>query len=67
MIYIKNGRIHDAIHETPYIGTILIEGDKIAAIASDLSAPIDAHVIDAEGMDVYPGFVEAHCHLGLEE
>ena len=67
MICIKNGRIHDAVHETPYIGNILIEEDKIISIGSDFSVPVDAHIIDAGGMEVYPGFVEAHCHLGLEE
>ena len=67
MICIKNGRVHDAVHETPYIGNILIEEDKIISIGSDFSVPVDAHIIDAGGMEVYPGFVEAHCHLGLEE
>ena len=26
----------------------------------------EAAVIDAMGIDVYPGFVDAHCHLGLD-
>ena len=37
MICIKNGRVHDAVHETPYIGNILIEEDKIISIGSDFS------------------------------
>ena len=67
MIVIKNGRIHDAVHEEPYTGDILVEDKMIQAIGSHLDIPEDAEIIDAEGMDVYPGFVEAHCHLGLEE
>ena len=67
MICIKNGRIHDAIHETPYEGDILIEGGVIRAIGENLQVPEDAEMLDASGLEVYPGFVEAHCHLGLEE
>ena len=52
MICIKNGRVHDAVHETPYIGNILIEEDKIISIGSDFSVPVDAHIIDAGGMEV---------------
>ncbi len=61
---IKNGRIHDAVHEEPYVADILILDGKIAQIGTDL--PEEGEVIDAAGKDVYPGFVEAHCHLGLD-
>ncbi len=61
---IKNGRIHDAVHEEPYVADILILDGKIAQIGTDL--PEKGEVIDAAGKDVYPGFVEAHCHLGLD-
>lgn len=26
----------------------------------------EARIIDADGLRIYPGFVEAHCHLGLD-
>ena len=45
---------------------ILIEGDKIAAIGENLSVPQDVEVIDVTGLNVYPGFVEAHGHIGLD-
>lgn len=61
---IKNGRIHDAVHEEPYVADILIRDGKIVQIGTDL--PEEGEVIDAAGKDVYPGFVEAHCHLGLD-
>ena len=61
---IKNGRIHDAVQEEPYVADILIRDGKIAQIGTDL--PEEGEVIDAAGKDVYPGFVEAHCHLGLD-
>ena len=61
---IKNGRIHDAVQEEPYVADILIRDGKIVQIGTDL--PEEGEVIDAAGKDVYPGFVEAHCHLGLD-
>ena len=63
---IKNGTIYDAIHETPYIADIRVEGGKICEIAEGLAAAEGEEVIDAAGLRVYPGFVEAHCHLGLD-
>ena len=32
-----------------------------------MNAPADAQVIDAAGCIVAPGFVEGHCHIGLDE
>ena len=63
---IKNGTIYDAIHETPYIADIRVEGGTICEIAEGLAAAEGEEVIDAAGLRVYPGFVEAHCHLGLD-
>ena len=61
---IKNGRIHDAVNREPYAADILVRDGKIAAIGRDLGG--DEEIFDAAGLDVYPGFVEAHCHLGLD-
>lgn len=27
--------------------------------------PVDEEVIDGKGMQMYPGFIDAHCHLGM--
>lgn len=68
MILIKQGMINDAVHEEAYQADILIADGKIKKIAPVLDGKIvnDALVIDASGKQVYPGFVEAHCHLGLD-
>ena len=63
---IKNGRIHDAVHREAYAADILLADGKIAAIGSGLTAPADAAVFDADGLEVYPGFVDAHTHIGLD-
>lgn len=66
MLCVKNGLIHDAVNQETYQGDILIEDGKIKAIGKELALEEGTEVIDAEGLMVYPGFVEAHCHLGLD-
>ena len=66
MICIKNGLLHTMEEKEPFNGDILIENGKIAAIGKKLEIPADAQVFDASGLEVYPGFVEAHCHIGLD-
>ena len=45
-------------------GTIVIEGDRIAAIgpAANVAVPSGATIIDAAGQTVIPGLVDAHAH-----
>lgn len=66
MLCIKNGNIHDAVHREPFRGDILVENGKIRALGENLTIPQGAAVVDAEGLQVYPGFVEAHGHIGLD-
>lgn len=64
MLCIKNGMVHDAIHQDPYIADVLIDNGRIISIENGLNIS-DAEVYDAEGMEVYPGFIDAHTHIGL--
>ncbi|MCZ0733477.1 amidohydrolase family protein [Phreatobacter sp. AB_2022a] len=41
---------------------ILIEGDRIAAVAPGIAAA-DAEIVDAEGFIASPGYVDSHHHL----
>ena len=66
MLCVKNGMIHDAVHEEAFRGDILVEDGKIKAIGENLEIPEDTEIVDAEGLQVYPGFVEAHGHIGLD-
>ena len=66
MICIKNGLIHTALSPQPFVGSILVEGTTIQKIGPDVEAPAGCQIIDASGLSVYPGFVEAHCHIGLD-
>jgi len=44
------------------VGDVLVEDDRIAAVAPSIAVPEGAAVIDAEGTIVAPGFVNAHMH-----
>jgi len=66
MLCIKNGEVHTALTPETFIGDILIENGKIKAIGPELSVPEGTQMIDAAGKQVFPGFVEAHGHIGLE-
>ena len=66
MLFIKNGVINTVTNGVIH-GDILIENGKIIEIGTNISHPQDAQVIDANGNKVYPGFIDAHTHLGLWE
>ncbi|HAH94961.1 MAG TPA: amidohydrolase [Dielma fastidiosa] len=66
MLLIKNGMIYTMGKAGILQGDILIDNGKIKAVGKDLA--VDAkQVIDASGFNIYPGLIEAHCHLGLHE
>ena len=67
MILIKNGRVFTMTGDIIENGSILIKDGKIDQVGLDINSPEGVQVIDAGGRMVLPGFVEAHCHLGLQE
>ena len=66
MLCVKNGNVHDAIHEEAYRADILVEEGRIKAIGEHLETEEGVQSVEAEGLHVYPGFVEAHGHIGLD-
>lgn len=46
--------------------SLLIRDGKIAALGTNLVIPEGTTVIDATGLFVMPGFVDAHSHLGMD-
>ncbi|WOO35310.1 amidohydrolase [Anaerocolumna sp. AGMB13020] len=65
-LLIKGGLIHDAVNETPYIADILAVGGKITKIQPDINPEEGTSVVDAKGLYIYPGLVDAHSHIGLD-
>lgn len=72
MLLIKNGRLMTMAGNTYDRGFVLVEGDKIIKTGAmgepgaqeTEGAPEE---IDAGGMTIVPGFVDAHCHIGMFE
>lgn len=65
---IKQANIHNAVDREAFVADIYVEDGKIVKIEKTLPEKecADAEVIDASGYDLYPGFVDAHCHMGLD-
>ncbi|MGN0351562.1 MAG: amidohydrolase [Roseburia sp.] len=67
-LLIKQGNIHNAVDEEVFVGDIFVVDGKIQKIAPIIGGKEinDAEILDATGLQIYPGFVDAHCHLGLQ-
>ncbi|MEA1961303.1 MAG: amidohydrolase [Bacillota bacterium] len=48
-------------------GIILVEGDTIRSVGADQPIPPGYTLIDASEDYVFPGFIDSHTHIGLEE
>jgi len=66
MLFIKNGKVLTMAGETYDNGSVLIKDGKILDVGQ-IEAPEGAEIIDAKGHYVLPGFIDAHCHLGMWE
>lgn len=44
-------------------GDVLVRGERIEQVGTDLAAPADAQVVDATGGIVMPGMVDTHRHM----
>jgi imidazolonepropionase-like amidohydrolase len=64
-IAITNAKLFDSesMKSIPNV-TILIRGNKIAAVGTNVEIPADAKRIDAAGKTVIPGLWDMHVHLG---
>ena len=65
---VRHGTILTAVNGTISGGTILIEDGKITAVGPDaqVAVPAGAREIDATGMWVTPGLLDAHSHMSIE-
>ncbi len=67
MILIQNAKIYTMAGKVLEKGSILIENGIIKEISEVISVPDNTEIIDADGKLVFPGMIDAHCHLGLWE
>ena len=64
---IKNGTINTMAASGIIKADIRVQDGRIAAVGENLKEEAGELIIDASGKQVFPGMVEAHCHLGMEE
>jgi imidazolonepropionase-like amidohydrolase len=58
--------VFDGVNPQPHAGwSVLVEGDKIAAVGPNLTAPAGAKVIELPGETLTPGLIEGHSHIFL--
>lgn len=64
---IQNGVVHPMDGPVIPKGYVEIEDGKIKAVGAMADLPAGEHgpVLDAGGGHILPGFVDAHCHLGM--
>lgn len=67
MLLVQNGLLYTMEDENPFYGDILIKDGKIEKIADKITADSSMKVIDAKGLNVFPGFIDAHSHIGISE
>lgn len=69
MLLIKNGKILTMAGVSYESGCVLINNGKIVKVSEKISEMEcgASEVIDASGLLVLPGLIEAHCHIGITE
>jgi dihydroorotase-like cyclic amidohydrolase len=67
MLLIKNGLLHTMEAAQPISADLLVKNGKIAEIAPDITVTGKIKVLDAAGLLVFPGFIDAHSHIGISD
>ena len=67
MLLIKNGTIYTMEESEPIKADILVDMGKIVKIAEKIQLNNDMELFDAQGLLVFPGFIDAHSHIGISE
>ena len=62
----KNATIY-TMEQDPFVGDFRIDKGVFTEVGTNLTANEGEDVQDLNGLFVFPGLVESHCHLGMEE
>ena len=62
----KNATIY-TMEQDPFVGDFKIDKGVFTQVGKDLTPDVGEDVQDLNGLFVFPGLVESHCHLGMEE
>ncbi len=64
---LRGATIHTMAGRDIQNGSILVRDGKIAGVGENLSAPAGVRVVEAAGMQVYPGMIDSASTIGLTE
>jgi imidazolonepropionase-like amidohydrolase len=64
---IKGGKVYTLAGAPIENGIVVIRDGKIIAVGASVAIPADAQIIDATGLEVYPGMFDAVTQIGLAE
>ncbi len=67
MIAITGGRVLTMSGTDFQEGTVFIRDGKIVDVVNGVQKPDGWEIINAQGMIVLPGLIDAHCHVGIVE
>ncbi len=67
MLLIQNGMLYTMEEDEARYSDLLIHEGKIIQIEKNIRPTEGMEIIDATGLRVYPGFIDAHSHIGILE
>jgi dihydroorotase len=62
-LLIKNGHVLDPKNGIDAVMDVAVAGGKITRVASNITPPAGARVVDATGLHVVPGLIDIHSHI----
>lgn len=63
----KNGKIHLSPTQSIDNGMLSIQNGKVVAVGKNVPVPHNSVVIDLEGKEVYPSFIDVFTHFGVSK
>lgn len=67
MLLIQNGLLFTMETRDPIYADLLIDEGTIIEIKPSIAPTERMQVLDAQGLQVYPGFIDAHSHIGIAQ
>ena len=59
---IQGARVFDGTGQPGYLADVAVRDDRIVAVGANLPVDADVQRIDAQGLSLAPGFIDAHTH-----
>ncbi|HZK18662.1 MAG TPA: amidohydrolase [Clostridia bacterium] len=67
MLAIVGGKIYTMEGQPLESGAVLVDEGKVVEVGENISVPQGAETLDVAGKFVFPGFIDAHSHVGIIE